>query len=236
MGIMAKIRGPKTITGQSRDAAGVKGGWMWTLREFYEDNKRLVTWLGVGAAVIVAGIFGFNYIQGAQSKSADEALGSILKHYEAAEYRIALEGTGETLGLLDVIDRYDGTAAGNLARFYAGDALFRLADYEGALEHFEQFDADNDIVGASVVAGRAAIYEMNGEFERAGELFERAAGLQYNLVHGPRYLMSSARAYMQVAAYDRARDVLEELQEEYPDSDLADEVTYQLGFVSARLN
>ena len=209
---------------------------MWALRAFYEEQKRLITWLGVGAAVIVAGIFGFNYIQGAQSRSADEALGSILKHYEAADYRIALEGTGETLGLLDVTDRYGGTAAGNLARFYAGNALFRLADYAGALEHFEQFDADDDIVGASVVAGRAAIYEMNGEFERAAELYERAAGMQFNLVHGPRYLMSSARAYMQTEAYDKAENVLEEIRDQYPDSDLADEVTYQLGFVRARLN
>lgn len=209
---------------------------MWTLREFYEEQKRLVTWLGVGAAVVIAGIFGYRYIQSAESNRADEALGSILRYYENADYRMALEGTGETLGLLDIIDQFGGTTAGNLARFYAGDALFRLADYEGALENFEQFDASDDIVGASVVAGRASIYEMNGDFERAGELYERAAGMQFNLVHGPRYLMSSARAYIQMEAYDKAQNVLEEIQDQYPDSDLADEVTFQLGFVQVRLN
>lgn len=233
---MAKLKGPKTITAQRRDAAGSRVGWMWTLREFYEEQKRLVTGLGIGAAVIVAGIFGYNYIRNAQSDSADEALGSILKYYEDADFRTALEGAGEALGLLDIVDRFGGTPAGNLARFYAGDALFRLADYDGALEQFEQFDADNDIVGASAVAGRASIYEMNGDFERAGENYERAADMEHNLVHGPRYLLSSARAYIQAHAYDKAEGVLEDAQDQYPDSDLADEVTYHLGFVRARLN
>lgn len=233
---MAKLKGPKSITTQSRDVAGSRVGWMWTLREFYEEQKRLVTWLGIGAAVIVAGIFGYNYIRNAQSNSADEALGSILKYHEDADYRTALEGAGDAMGLLDIVDRFGGTSAGNLARFYAGDALFRLGDYDGALEHFEQFDADNDIIGASAVAGRASIYEMNGDFERAGEYFERAAGMEHNLVYGPRYLLSSARAYIQAHVYDKAEGVLEDAQDQYPDSDLADEVTYQLGFVRARLN
>ena len=233
---MARLKGPKSITGQSRDSARVNTGWMWTIREFYEERKRLVAWLGAGAAVIVAGIFGYSYIQSAQHDRADEALGSILKFYEDADYRTAIEGTGELLGLLDIVDQFGGTPAGNLARFYAGDALFRLADYEGALEHFEQFNDRDDIIGASVVAGRASIHEMKGEFERAGELYERAASMEDNVVHSPRYLMSSARAYIQAQAYDRAEEVLEDIEDEYPDSDLADEVTYHLGFVQARLN
>ena len=233
---MARLKGPKSITPQSKDAAGSKAGWWWTVREFYEEQKRLVTWLGAGAAVVIAGILGFNYIRGAQADSADELLGSVLKYYEDGDFRTALEGTGETLGLLDIIDQHGGTPAGNMARFYAGDALFRVADYEGALEHFERFDASSDIVGASAVAGTAAILEINGDFERAGDLYRRAAGMDENFLHGPRYLVASARAYIQAEDYAEAESVLEEVQEQYPGSELSDEVTFQLGYVRARLN
>ena len=224
------MKAPKGITKQSGSPRAESGtSWYTPLLVLYHGNRRILTGVAIGVLLIIAGILGFNYIQGERNSQAQEFLGAILLEYEKDDYRIALDGSGETMGLLDIVGRYGSTPAGNTARFYAGNAFFSLKEYDYALEQFEKFRAENDFLGASVTAGRAAIYELQEEYSLAGDLFKRAADMDGNAVRGPYYLRKSARAYINSGEMDSALDVILEAKENYPETDLIDEFDYLRG-------
>lgn len=233
---MAKFKAPKGVLGQSGQQAESSGRWYTPLLALYYGNRRILTGAAIGVIVIIAAILGFSYIQGERDNQAQELLGAIVLEYEQGDHRVALDGNGETLGLLDIIDRYGGTPAGNTARFYAGNAHFELEEYDEALEQFEQFNASNDFIGASVTAGRAAVHELQEDFSRAAALFERAADIDDNSLRSPRYLHSAARAYIAAGEFATAEEIILEAKERYPETTLADEFDFMLGFARARKN
>lgn len=234
---MSKLKAPKSVASRSGSAGQTgTGGWIDQAQALYYGHKNLVTGGAVAIIVLIAGILGFNYIQGERARQAEELLGGIIMHYEGGDYRTALDGSGETLGLIDLIEQYGGTPSGNMARFYAGDALFRLADYDESLVYFAAFDAKDDIMGASAVAGQAAIYELQQDYRRAGALYRRAAGMEDNKLRTPVYLIAAARAYSEGGQFHEAEEMLEMIIEQYPDTDLQNEVEFRLGFVRARMN
>lgn len=227
---MSKIKAPKRITPQSGSSRpDVSTSWYTPLLVLYHGNRRILTGGAIGVLLIIAGILGYNYIQGERDAQAQEFLGAILLEYEKGDYRISLDGIGENIGLLKIVERYGSTAAGNTARFYAGNAFFALKEYDQALEQFEQFRAGRDFLGASATAGRAAIHELHEEYSLAGDLFRRAADMDANAVRGPYYLRKSAHAYISSREIDLALDVIRQAKENYPEMDLMDEFDYLRG-------
>jgi len=231
---MSNIKAPRGAVGQGGGQRTEIGrSWYTPLLALYYGNRRILTVVAIGILLVIAGIFGYSYIQGERDTQAQEFLGAIILEYERDEYRVALDGSGETLGLLDIIDRYGGTPAGNTARFYAGNAHFELEEYDLALEQFENFNAKNDFLGASVTAGRAAIYELEGDFSVAADLFKRAADMEDNPARAPYYLHSAARTYIESGELNAAEEVIFEAKDRYPEMDLIDEFEYMLGQVFA---
>ncbi|MCY4158934.1 MAG: tetratricopeptide repeat protein [Bacteroidetes bacterium] len=228
---MSNTKAPRRVIGQR--STEVSSSWYTPLLALYYGNRRILTGAAVGLIIVIAGVFGYNYIQGERDAQAQEYLGAIILEYERSEYRVALDGSGENIGLLDIIDRYGGTPAGNTARFYAGNAHFELEEYDLALKQFEGFNTEDDFLGASTTAGRAAIYELNGDFSNAGDLFRRAAGMGDNEIRAPYYLRSAARTYLKAGELDAAEDVILEAKDDYPDSDLINEFDFMLGQVLA---
>lgn len=230
---MSKMKAPRGIGQTSSQRTETSKSWYTPILAAYYGNRRILTGVAVGVILIIAGVFGFSYIQGERDTQAQELLGAIILEYEREEYRVALDGSGETLGLLDIIDHYGGTSAGNTARFYAANALFELEEYDQALEQFESFNASNDFIGASATAGRAAIHEMRREYSVAADLFKRAADMEDNDIQTPFYLRSAARAYVESRELDMAEEVILEAKERYPETDLMNEFDYMLGLVLA---
>lgn len=184
---------------------------------FYQDHKRLAQGIGVALLVLALAIPGYIYYHQQQEQQAAQRLGQILPVYEQSNYQQALNGTGNQAGLLSIADEYSNTDAGNLAAFYAADALYQLEQYDRALTYFQQFEKGNDFFGASAFASQAAIYENRGNFERAAELYEQAASQYQNELITPRYLINAGQAYEQAGQYASAVDVYQRIQEEYPD-------------------
>lgn len=188
---------------------------------FYEDNRTLAYGIGVGILALALAVPGYMYYQQQQSEQANDLLGQILPVYEQGNLGQALEGTGDTPGLLEIANQYDGTTAGNLSAFYAATALYQQEEYDRALEWYQRFEKDDDFIGASALAGEAAIYETQGEFEQAAARYEDAANQYDNELTAPRYLLEAGQAYEEAGDYEAAADVYEQVLNDYPDSDQA---------------
>ncbi|WP_157942313.1 tetratricopeptide repeat protein [Salinibacter altiplanensis] len=186
---------------------------------FYDEYKRFAQGLGVALLVLILAIPGYIYYYQQQAEAANQQLGQILPVYEQGNYQQALDGTGDRAGLLTIADDYGGTSAGNLATFYAANALYQREEYDRALAHYQRFEKDQDFIGASAYAAQAAIQETQGAFERAASLYEQAASQYQNELTAPRYLLRAGQAYEEAGQYEAAVGMYEKIQDEYPDAD-----------------
>ena len=200
---------------------------------FYEENRNLVYGVLAALVVVILLIAGYAWMQSNKQAEAQVELGAILPAYEAGNYVAALDGTETAAGLLAVADEYGSTDAGNLAHYYAADALFRLGRYDEALEHFQAFDKGNNLVSASAFAGEAAIYEIQGTFDRAGDYYKRAAEQFESAITAPDYLLRAGEAYEQAGAYGEAQAVYETIRDDYPESSIAGTIDFYLARVTA---
>jgi tetratricopeptide (TPR) repeat protein len=201
------------------------------------DERRNLMYGVLGAIIVVLlGALGSNLYQERQQAEAVELLAPAVSLYEQGQYREALDGIGGGLGLVAIAEDYGSTTAGNLARFYAGDALFRLGEHDQALEFFESFDADENYVGASALAGAAAVYEERSESRKAGDLYMQAASLYPNEVTSPKYLLLAGRAYESAAEYERAVEAYETVSEEYPGGQQAGDVPLLVARAQSRMS
>ncbi len=179
--------------------------------------------IGLLVAVVIAFIagIGYWYYFTGQSDEAAARLGSIVLTYERGLWDVALDGTAETIGLLEIANRYGNTKDGNLARFYAADALYRLDRKEEALKYFEAYDKGDNFLGAAAYAGEAAVNEDLGNEKRAAERYYKAALVFENNLTSPEYLLSAARNYEAIAEYPSARKMYKLIETRFPDADAA---------------
>lgn len=202
--------------------------------DFYHRYRKQL-YAGLAAiAVVIFGVIGYSYYQRQQEQRAQQLLGEVLPLYEQGKYREALDGADGRSGLLALARDYGSTNAGNLARFYAADALYRLGEYDQALELWQAFDSDDPMLAAAALAGQAAVYENKGEHERAAELYRRAADRYDNPVVTPQYLLRAGRNYEAAGNLEAARRMYEAIRERYPESAQATEAEIALARIAAR--
>lgn len=185
---------------------------------FFEEHRNQLIGVAVGLLVIIAGAFAYSLWQNSRDTEAAEMLGNILTTFEQGQLAEALDGTADTPGLLEIADRYGSTATGNLATFYAADALYQLGRFDEALEYFENHDAGGDILGASALAGQAAVHEQRGDNAEAAQLFRRAADAYDSPATTPDYLMSAGRNYEAAGDATEAEEVYQQFLDDYGDT------------------
>jgi tetratricopeptide (TPR) repeat protein len=184
--------------------------------------------------LLAAGVVGYLYYQTQQQAAAEQDLARIVRTYEQGSYQAALDGTGNAMGLLAISDNYSGTQAGNLATYYAADALYRLGEYDRALELFQEYDATEDLIGASALAAQAAIYANRGEFDRAASLYVDAAEQYPNSLTTPKYLMSAGKAHEEAGDYAAAINAYQRIEDEYSESSFAQQAPRYIARAEAR--
>lgn len=202
--------------------------------QYFDQNRTLVYGILAGIVVIIVAAVGYVFYQSKQSERADELLGQIVSLYEQGSYQEALDGTGDRTGLLEIADEYGSTDAGNLAHFYAADALFQLGEYDRALEHFNDYDKSEDLIGASAIAGQAAVYENKGEYRRAADLYRRAALHFENELNSPQYLLNAGRSYELAGDFGEAQEVYEMIRDDYSESNLATNIEVYIARAAAK--
>jgi len=232
---MSTIRPTRRISRKERLREDTVATFYARALAFFDTNKRLVYGATVGVLVLLAALAGFSYLRAQNERSAADAIAAAVRSYEAGLHREALDGVTGNKGLLAVADEYGSTRTGNLSRFYAADALYRLGEYDEALEYFRAYKKDSDYIGASALAGEANILQIQGKSAEAGRLYEQAARLHEDAEFSPRYLMDAGRAYESAGDYARAVQTYQRVEKEYPDAQVAAEAEFYIARASARI-
>lgn len=202
--------------------------------DFFEDNRSLVFGVLGGLALLVIMGFGYGIFKDRQEDQAQEALAGAVRLYEKGDWQDALDGADGVKGLLDVADNFSSTKAGNLALYYAADAYYKLDEKESALNYFQQFDNDDDALGAGAYAGEAAVLESLGKYAEAADRYREAALVYASDFTSGRYLQNAGRNYEMAGDFKAARAVYKLIKDDFPDSAQASEVDMLMARVNLK--
>lgn len=200
----------------------------------YFENNRNTVYAAAGTIVaVVVLILAFSWNQSRNNERALSEMAVAVQRYEAGNFQAALDGDVSFVGLIDVADHYGGTDSGNLAMFYAADALFRVGALDRSLEYFEAYSKDANYLGASAFAGEAAIRELQGDTKMAGDLFLRAASVFESDITSPMYLQRAARAYVSAGENGKALAAYESIRDDFPGSQAARNIEFFIAQVGS---
>ncbi|MDX2003439.1 MAG: tetratricopeptide repeat protein [Chitinophagales bacterium] len=185
---------------------------------FFDKHQRTIIIVATAVLLVVAGLFYFrNFYLPKQEEKAQVALFNAQNAFEQDSFQVALNGAGEKLGFLQVIKDYNYTKAANLAHAYAGISYLRLKDYDKAIEHLQDFDGENTVIGAVAIGALGDAYSQKNQMDKAIESYKKAATYKGDAFSAPIFLLKAALALEVQGKYKEAQEQLETLKENYPD-------------------
>jgi tetratricopeptide (TPR) repeat protein len=136
-------------------------------------------------------------------------------YFESDSLDLALNGDGNHLGLLDIIDEYGGTDAANLAEYYAGTAYLLKGNYNTAIEYLGSFSSGDILIQGRAYSLTGDAYMELGNYGKAAEFYNKAANYKPNQHFTPQYLMKAALAYEKLNDYPTAKEMYDRIVEEF---------------------
>jgi TolA-binding protein len=183
-------------------------------------EKNPKTAIGIVAAIllIVGGYFGYRYYLGNQDDIAQKEMFQAIRYFEADSLNLALNGDGNNLGLLQIIEDYGSTDAGNLANYYTGVIYLKQGKFPLAIFHFEDFSSDDLLVQARAYSLMGDAYMEQKDYENAAKYYSKAANYKPNKEFTPTYLMKAALAYEKLNQNQKAIDAYQTIIDKYWES------------------
>ncbi len=204
---------------------------------FIESNGKVISIVVGAIVVVVAGVLAFNrfYIQ----PKEDEALSQMFmaeNYFEKDSFNLAINGDGNYLGFLDIIDDYGITKSANRAKYYAGISYLHLGQYEEAIDYLKKFKTD-DLLLSPVKEGAIgdAMLEL-GKKEDALSQYKKAYSATENELTTPVYKMKAAAILESMNKYADALKLYEEIKKEYPQTAEGSTVDKYIARVKVQMN
>src|SRR3990170_5512157 len=113
-----------------------------------ERHPKIIVGIAAGILIIVGGYFAFNYYKNNQNILAQNEMFQAVYYFEADSLDKALNGDGNNLGFLQIIDEFGITDAANLANYYAGVSYLKQGKYELSRLYLEDFSANDLLIQA----------------------------------------------------------------------------------------
>ncbi len=171
---------------------------------FFNKHKSLVYGV-LGVIILVAGgVLGYRYYVSSQNDIAQREMFQAVFYFEQDSLSQALNGDGLNFGLLDIIEDYGSTKAGNLARFYAGTSYLKLGEYQNAVDQLKAFSSSDLLVQSRAYALIGDAYMELGNYADAADYYDRASNHRPNETITSQYLMKAALAYEKQSDFQQA--------------------------------
>lgn len=213
------------------------------LQLFYENNKKVVQYVG-GGLIAIIGIFcffKFYYLPEQETEASNEIFWAE-EFFAKDSFNLALkggnmvfssEGQKPMKGFEQIAEEYGMTKTGNLANYYAGVCYLRTGKFEQAIECLGKFNGKDEII-SSIAIG--AIGDAHMELNHSADAIKyylKAAENSNNTFTTPLYLKKAGLAYELSGNFAEALKVYERIQKEHQKSQEAVEMDKAIARVKA---
>lgn len=184
---------------------------------FVKKYEKIILWAIIAILVIVFGSLAYQkwIAKPAQEEAASQAFVAE-QHFMAGDWETALNGDGNILGFVQVIDQY-GKKAGQAVYFEAGVCALQLGNNEDAIKYFNKYNGKDDIIKAKALCCTGDAYANLGENAKALDFFKKAAAVDDNLYRAT-YLMKAGIISEEMGDEASALKYYEEIKTKYPAS------------------
>ena len=190
--------------------------------------------VGVAAVVIIFGGY-YVYTQffsKPKEEKAAEALFKAEQNFDKDSLQKALNGDEYGKGFLNVIKTYDGTKAGNLAKYYAGVSYLRLGDFNKAVQYLKDFSTDAKQIQMMAYGSLGDAYSELKKNDEAIENYKKASStFEKDELNASEYLFRAALLSEVNGKTKEALELYKQIKEKYPNTEkgfMADKYIYRL--------
>lgn len=187
--------------------------------QFIEDNQKVILY-ALGVIILIALlVLGFSrFILQPRNKEAQDQMFMAENYFGKDSFNLALNGDGNYLGFLDIIDDYGMTKAGKLSRYYAGISYLRLGEFDEAISYLSKFKTKDPIIGPMKEGTIGDAYVQLSEIEKALKHYQKAYQMSSNEFSTPYYGMKAAAILEEQDQYAKALEIYNLIKEKYPRS------------------
>jgi tetratricopeptide (TPR) repeat protein len=133
-------------------------------------------------------------------------------------YKLALNGSEGKFGFVKIADEYSGTAAGNLANYYAGIAYLNTGKYDEAIASLGKFSSKDIMLSALAKGAIGDAYSEKKQPKEALDYYVKAAGTSKNDFTTPRFLMKAGKVALTLGNKEDALKYFTDIKENYENS------------------
>ncbi len=183
--------------------------------QFFNQNGKLLSIIcGTIAIVCVAVFCWYKFAYQPQAAEAQGQMAYAEANFRDANYELALNGDGNVLGFVQILDEY-GTKAGKAIYFYAGVCELQLGNWEAAIKYLEAYKGRDEILAARALACIGDAYAGLENYGKALEYFEKAADKADN-IYNAGYLLKAGEAAEKLGDNAKALSCYKKIKELYP--------------------
>ena len=140
------------------------------------------------------------------------------QYFEDEYWERALDGDGNDIGFIDIINDYRFTPSANLAKYYAGICCLRLGEYEEAISYLSRFKSKDIILSSIALGGIGDAYAQMDEPEKAVTFYMKAADRKSNDFTTPLYLLRAGILLENEGKLKEASVLYERIKSDYSNS------------------
>ncbi len=205
--------------------------------QFVEDNSKIISYVVGGIIIVVAAYLGFNkfYVQ----PKEDEAVSQMFmaeNYFEKDSFNLAINGDGNYLGFLDIIDDYGMTKSANRAKYYTGISYLYMGQYEEALDYLNDFKTDDLLLAPVAEGAKGDAYLELGESDSALKQYKKAYSVTDNELTTPVYMMKAANLLESMDELEDALALYEDIKADYPQSSEGTNADRYIARIKTKLN
>ena len=203
-----------------------------TERFFQENGKRLAIISAVFVALCVVVFCWFKFAYQPKVAEAQGQMAIAEQNFRAGNYEVALNGDGNALGFVQVMDEY-GKKAGKAVYFYAGVCELQLGEWEQAIKYLEAYKGKDAILAARATACIGDAYVALEDYSKALGYFEKAAAAADNMFAAG-YLLRAGIVAEKLGENAKALSFYKKIKDQYPQSMEGYDVDKYIGRIEAK--
>ena len=194
--------------------------------KFVENNKKNMSYGVLALFAIVILYMGFQkYVSKPAEEAAYNSIWQAEQLFGNDKFEEALNGTGDIVGFLSIIEDYGSTTSGNLAQYYAGVCYMNIAksdtsgnanvNFEEAIDYLSAFDSEDiNIKAMSIGAIGDCMMEL-GDKQGAAAKYVAAAEYKDNDLLSPMFLKKAGMTYSLLGDHNKALTLFTKIKTDY---------------------
>ncbi len=189
-------------------------------RNFWSRYQNIMLSVIAGIAIVIGGVFAYRqFVTLPKQKEAVEQMHQAEFMFERDSFQQALNNPGGGYaGFLQIIEKYKGSEAANLAHYYAGVCYLNLGQADEAIKYLSDYSPKGSFMPVMKYGTLGDAYSEKEDLDKAVSFYEKAAKAGDDELLTPYYLKKLGLLQSRQGKSEAALKTFEQIKEKYPDS------------------